>query len=81
MEQTPKESQHTKLTLEKKFSRRSCLDPNSQTFDHESGALTNKLSWYQLLLHDDDKGGDDHKNVLVAIIMSEPLASCIMSAL
>ena len=28
----------------RKFSRRSCRDSNSQPFDHESGALTNKLS-------------------------------------
>ena len=28
----------------RKFSRRSCWDSNSQPFDHESGALTNKLS-------------------------------------
>ena len=27
-----------------KFSRRSCRDSNSQPLDHESGALTNKLS-------------------------------------
>ena len=27
-----------------KFSRRSCWDSNSQPFNHESGALTNKLS-------------------------------------
>ena len=26
------------------FSRRSCWDSNSQPFDHEPGALTNKLS-------------------------------------
>ena len=28
----------------RKFSCRSCRDSNSQPFDHESGALTNKLS-------------------------------------
>ena len=28
----------------RKFSHRSCRDSNSQPFDHESGALTNKLS-------------------------------------
>ena len=28
----------------RKFSRRSCRDSNSQPFDHESGALMNKLS-------------------------------------
>ena len=44
MERTPNKSQHTKLTLEKKFSRRSCRDSNWQPFDHKSGALTNKLS-------------------------------------
>ena len=34
-----------------KFSRRSCRDSNSQTFDHESGALTNKLCRLESLLH------------------------------
>ena len=33
----------------KKFSRRSSRDSNSQPFDHESGALTNKLSRFSLL--------------------------------
>ena len=37
-------SQHTKLSLEKKFSRRSCRNSNSQPFDHASGAHTNRLS-------------------------------------
>ena len=37
-------SQHRKLTLEKKFSRRSCRDSNPQHFDHGSGALTTELS-------------------------------------
>ena len=32
------------LVRRRKFSRRSCRDSNSQPFDHESGALTNKLS-------------------------------------
>ena len=44
VERTPNKSQHTTLTLEKKISRRSCRDSNSQPFDRESGALTNKLS-------------------------------------
>ena len=44
LERTPNKSQHTKSTLEKKISRRSSRDSNSQPFDHESGALTNKLS-------------------------------------
>ena len=43
MQRTPNKSPHTKLTQGKKFSRRSCRDSNSQPFDHESGALTNKL--------------------------------------
>ena len=43
VERTSNKSQHPKLTLTKKFSRRSCRDSNSQPFDHESGALTNKL--------------------------------------
>ena len=37
-------SQHRKLTLERKFSRRSCRDSNPRPFDHESGALTTELS-------------------------------------
>ena len=37
-------SQHRKLTLEKKFFRRSCRDSNPRPFDHESGALTTELS-------------------------------------
>ena len=44
VERTPNKNQHTKLTQEKKFSRRFCRDSNSQPFDHKSGALTNKLS-------------------------------------
>ena len=32
----------------RKFSCRSCRDSNSQPFDHESGALTNKLSRLQM---------------------------------
>ena len=45
VERTRNKSQHTKLTLEKRFlpRHRSCWDSNSQPFDHESGALTNKL--------------------------------------
>ena len=39
MERTPNKSQHIKSTLEKKFSCRSSRDSNSQSFDHESGAL------------------------------------------
>ena len=45
VEQTPNKSQHTKLTLERKFCHRSCQDSNSQPFDQESDALANKLSW------------------------------------
>ena len=41
---TPSESAHKVDSGEKKFSRRSCQDSNSQYLDHESGALTNKLS-------------------------------------
>ena len=37
-------SQHRKLTLEKKISRRSCWDSNPRPFNHESGALTTELS-------------------------------------
>ena len=37
-------SRHRKLTLEKKFSRRSSRDSNPRPFDHESDALTTKLS-------------------------------------
>ena len=44
VEQTPNKSQHTKLTLDKKILRCSCWDSNSQSFDHESSTLTNKLS-------------------------------------
>ena len=33
-----------KVKWRRKFSHRSCRDSNSQSFDHESGALTNKLS-------------------------------------
>ena len=37
-------SAHKVNSGEKKISSRSCRDSNSQLFDHESGALTNKLS-------------------------------------
>ena len=37
-------SQHRTLTLEKKFSRRSCRDSNPGPFNHESDALTTELS-------------------------------------
>ena len=37
-------SQHTKLSLVKKILLPLLPDSNSQPFDHESGALTNKLS-------------------------------------
>ena len=37
-------SQHRKLTPEKKFSRRSCRDSNPRPFDDESGALTTEVS-------------------------------------
>ena len=36
--------QHRKMTLEKKFSRHSCRDSNPGPFNHESDALTTKLS-------------------------------------
>ena len=41
------------LLLRRKFSRRSYRNSNSQPFDHESGALTNKLSRLQIrfLIH------------------------------
>ena len=39
MERTPNKSQYTKLTLEKKILPPSCRDSNSQSFDHEPGAL------------------------------------------
>ena len=44
MERTPNKSQYTKLTLETKIFPRSHRDSNSQPFDRESGALTNKPS-------------------------------------
>ena len=44
VERTPNKSQHTKLTLENKSSRRSCRDSRSQPFDYECGVLTKKLS-------------------------------------
>ena len=34
---------HRKLTLEEKFSRRSCRDSNPRSFNHESGTLTMDL--------------------------------------
>ena len=37
-------SQHSKLTLRRKFSSRSCRDSNPRPFNHESGALTSELS-------------------------------------
>ena len=40
-------SQHRQLTLEKKI-RRSCRDSNPRPFNHESGALTTKLSRYPI---------------------------------
>ena len=36
--------QHRKSTMEKKMSRRSSRDSNPRPFNHESGALTTKLS-------------------------------------
>ena len=46
VERTPNKSQVSTQSLlwRRKFSRRSCRDSNSQSFDHESGALSNKLS-------------------------------------
>ena len=44
VDRTLNKSQHTKLTLEKK---KSPADQNSQPFNHESGAVTNKISWLQ----------------------------------
>ena len=44
LERTPYKSQHTKLTPEKKILPPLLPDPNSTPFDHESGALINKLS-------------------------------------
>ena len=43
-EQTPNKSQHRKLTLEKKIFPPLRRGSNTQPFDDESGALTNKLS-------------------------------------
>ena len=48
---TPNKSQHTKLTLKKKFSCHSCQDSNSQPFNHESSTLTNKLSQHSYSTH------------------------------
>ena len=59
----PNKSQHIKLTLKKNiFSRRSCRDSNSQPFDHESGALTSKLS---RLPGTGDRDDDDDRNTRV----------------
>ena len=44
MELTTTESQHTKLTLEKKILPPLLPGFELATFDHESGVLTNKLS-------------------------------------
>ena len=46
-----------KLTLEKKFPCCFCWDLNSQTFNHKSGAFTNKLIVTQLHLLQLDLGG------------------------
>ena len=50
VERTPNKSQHTKLTLKTKILRRSCWESNSQPFDHESGALTNELSRFGIIM-------------------------------
>ena len=44
MERAPNKSQHTKFTLEKKILLPLLPGFELTTFDHESGALTNKLS-------------------------------------
>ena len=61
VERTLNKSQHTKLTLENKFSRGSCRDSNSQPFDHQSGALTNKPSHIHKLCQ---------KMVIILIVLS-----------
>ena len=47
---TKEESAHKVNSRE--FSRRSCWDSNSQPFDHESAALTNKLSRLPSVIND-----------------------------
>ena len=44
VEQTPNKRQHTKLTLEKKILPPLLPGFELVSFDHKSGALTNKLS-------------------------------------
>ena len=46
----------------RKLSRHSCRDSNSQLFDHESGALTNKLS--QLPIHSVTLSKKQNKKIL-----------------
>ena len=41
--------QYREMTLEKKFSRRSCRNSNQGPFDHESGALITELSLLPIL--------------------------------
>ena len=52
VERTSNKSQHTKLTLEKKILPLLLLvrDSKSQPFDHESGALNDKLSRHTVKL-------------------------------
>ena len=51
MERTPNKSQHTKLTLEKKILPPLLPGFELATFDHESGALTSKLSRFAVMIH------------------------------
>ena len=46
VEWTPNKSRHTNWLWKRQFSHHSCRDSNLQPFDHESGALTNKLSLF-----------------------------------
>ena len=55
MKQTQNKSQHTKLTLEKKILPPLLPDSNSQPFDHESGALTNKLTVLRVTIRSHEK--------------------------
>ena len=50
VEQTTNKSQHTNLTPKKKIPPPLLPGFELQPFDHESGALTNKLSWLPLVL-------------------------------
>ena len=54
----------------RKFSQRSCQDSNLQHFDHESGALTNKLSWLPAFYADDWYNTDKSNIFLLGTILT-----------